>query len=74
MPARAPIHDAFRGLAPAASTSCPRCGRPTVSFANGHSRVDICEPCGTLDGTTQEGLELFQMRDLRFTKGRGAKR
>lgn len=68
MPARAPLHDAFRGLAPATSTTCPRCGRPTLSFANGHGRLDICESCGTLEGTTQEGLDLFRMRDLRIAR------
>ena len=65
---RSPLHEALSGLAPARSHECPRCGRPTVSFSNGRGRLDICQGCGTAEATTADGLELFQMRDLRVRR------
>lgn len=62
---RSPLSDALAGLAPARSHECHRCGTPTISFANGRTRLDICQSCGTADATTPDGLELFQMRDLK---------
>lgn len=61
---REPLRDALSGLAPARAASCPRCGMPTIAFANGRTRLDICQACGTAEATTAEGLELFRMRDL----------
>ena len=59
-----PLRDAFSGLAPTRASSCPRCGKPTVAFANGRGRLDICQSCGIAEGTTSDGLELFKMKDL----------
>lgn len=69
------IPDALSGLAPVASSACPRCGWPTSALANGRGRLDICEPCGTFEMVTPEGLELFRLKDaspkrpLRYREG-----
>lgn len=63
-----PLRDALSGLAPTRSTSCPRCGTPTVAFANGRSRLDICQACGTADATTAEGLDLFRWSALKMER------
>lgn len=65
---RSPLHDAFSGLAPTRANSCQRCGSPTLSFANGRSRLDICQECGTAEGTTHDGLDLFRMDGLKLRR------
>lgn len=62
---RSPLHDALAGLAPARAAACQRCGRSTISFANGRGRLDICQHCGTAEATTLEGFEFFRMKDLK---------
>ena len=55
-----PRRDALIGLAPAPSTPCPRCGKPTSALANGRGRLDLCETCGTVEFATSEGIEVFR--------------
>lgn len=58
------IPELLMGLAPAAGSSCPRCGSRTSALANGRGRLDFCSSCGTLELETPEGLTLMRMREL----------
>lgn len=67
------IPDALSGLHPVSSSACPRCGRSTTALANGRGRLDICEPCGTFEMVTPEGLELFTLKDMSLRRPRRRK-
>ena len=56
------LRDLLTGLAPASSSSCPRCGRSTAALANGRGRVEICGGCGTIELHSQDGVESLRLR------------
>jgi tRNA(Ile2) C34 agmatinyltransferase TiaS len=58
------IPDFLMGLAPAASSTCPRCGSRTAGLSNGRGRLDFCAQCGTLEVASPEGLPVMRMQDL----------
>lgn len=64
------IPDLLMGLAPAASSTCPRCGSRTSGLANGRGRLDFCAACGTLDVMNPEGIGVLSLRNLDLARAK----